>query len=186
MSSPKKILFFMLKYLLIGLLICTFVYLIIPKPDFPSPLPNSPQSQEPKDTENMDELRAYFTNLSREEIITHYQNNFKHNGIFQFIPSIRLNYPYEEAEWYIYSPIKTSYLEEIVYPLRESVFINAYQPKDSEDIIAFQGQQYQTKITIRFYQSSIYIRIIIFTLIIISIMGIYKITKRIVRSFLAS
>ncbi len=138
-----------------------FLYLLIPAPRFPDPLPDSPQSQEPGDLRDPDHFRAYFTNLSRQQVMAYYQQQFRHPGIFAFIPSYRLNYPPEDAFTYIADQTLSNYLEEIVYPFRESLYVNGYEPGPEDDQIAFQGTPYRAKITIRYYQSSLGARLLI-------------------------
>ena len=138
------------------------VYLLIPPPSFPAPPQGAVQSQEPADTSETNIRRAYFTNLPRAEVIAHYQNQFQHPSVFNLIPSYRLNYPPEEARTLVHDPTLSTYLEEIVYPFRESLFINGYEPGPEDDKIAFQGTPYFSKITVRYYQSNPFIRLIIF------------------------
>ena len=61
-------------YLIISLIL--ILYICIPYPTFPEPPTNTLQSDEPGDTENIFR-RAYFTNLSREEVIKFYFEQFK-------------------------------------------------------------------------------------------------------------
>lgn len=137
------------------------VYLLIPTPPFPEPLTDSPQSQEPGDVLDLENRRAYFTDNQRAEIISHYQVEMQHRTPWKWIPSYRLNYPPEEALWYVYDPLKSSYLEEVVFPFRESLYINGYEPKDGQDAIAFEGKPYVTKVTLKYYRSPVIARVAI-------------------------
>lgn len=135
-------------------------YLVLPSPQFPEPIPDSPQSQEPGDTIDLTRKRAYFSNNDRLIITNHYYQQFQIPN-FSFIKPIRLNYPPEEADWHIDPHTRSSYLEEYVFPLRESIFVNGYQPKDNEDQIAFEGTPYMTKVTVRYVQSNVMIRVVL-------------------------
>ena len=145
------------------------IYLLIPAPKFPSPLPDSPQSQEPGDLRDLETFRAYFTNFSRAEVIAHYQQQFHHPGIFGFIPSYRLNYPPEDAFTYIADQTLSNYLEEIVFPFRESLYVNGYEPGQDDDQIAFEGTPYKAKITIRYYKSNPFTRLFVAALSLIAV-----------------
>lgn len=152
------------KILLIGVISILVIYLLIPSPAFPEALPNSPQSKEPGDLRDPHTFAAYFTDMPRKEVIAHYQNQFKLPGIFSFISSYRLNYPPENAFTLIADQTLSTYLEERVFPFRESLFINGYEPADDKDKIAFEGQPYFSKVTIRYYRSNTFARLFVITL----------------------
>ena len=77
----------MFKKLLIILLstfsILLFVYIFPKSPEFPPQLPNSVQSFEPADVETP-LRRGYYTNLSRQEVLEHYEKEF--NKGFFYVP----------------------------------------------------------------------------------------------------
>lgn len=168
---PKPI-----KYAYYAISAMFLLYLLIPSPEFPAPPPDAQQSKEPGDVLDLDSRRAYFTDQTREQIRSHYQSQFQHSGILSMIPPITLqNYPFEEAEWHVYTPLKASYLEQLIYPFRESFFISFYEPGPDDDAIAFEGKPYAIKITVRYYHSSIIARLIVasMTLIMIPIITSY-------------
>lgn len=143
---------FFIKIAFIILAVAFLGYLIVPAKDFPSPPVGAKQSFEPADTETP-LRRAYFVNLSRDQIISHYQQEFG------WLPTLRLNYPPEEAQTIIRDQTKSSYLEELVHPFRESLYINGFEPKEDKDVILIDGEVYDQKITIRYVPSSILSRI---------------------------
>ena len=126
-----------------------FIYTLLPNPKFPNPLPNALQSEEPGDVENLSLRRAYYTNLTREEVMKHYQNEFK---------GYRLNYPPEEAVVIIRDQTKSTFLEEIVHPFRESFYVNGFEPESAEYAIIKAGQPWRQKITVKYVASNIIIR----------------------------
>ena len=132
------------------------VYVSLPAPDFPTPPPDSVQSDEPGDTENP-LIRAYFTNYLREETIMHYKKQVSRN-----VPVLRLNYPPEEAQTKIKDQTRSSYLEELVQPFRMSIFINGFTPTADNDAIGFKGVRYEQKVHVRFIPSSLIARLIIY------------------------
>lgn len=125
-------------------------------PDFPKPPAGSVQSFEPADVESP-LRRGYYTNLNRQEVISHYEKEF--NQGFGYAP--RLNYPPEEAPALIRDQTKSSYLEEIVHPLRESIYINGFTPKEEQYAQYYEGVRYNQKIIIRYIPSNLWIRIAI-------------------------
>lgn len=126
------------------------VYLIKPLNEFPSPPSEAIQSNELADTETP-LRRAYFTNLDRAAVIAHYQNVFP--------GPLRLNYPPEESQTIIRDQTRSSYLEEIAYPLRESIFINGFEPKEAKDAIVINGEKFRQKIIIRHIPNDNLIRV---------------------------
>lgn len=141
---------------LIILLVFT-LYLFLPSPGFPTPPPDAIQSDEPADTESS-ARRAYFTNYSRDEVLNHYQSQFSKLSFISFIPTYRLNYPPEEAQVIIRDQTRSTFLEEIVHPFRESLFINGFEPKDSKDAIFIEGKNWRQKIIVKLFPSNILVR----------------------------
>lgn len=122
-----------------------FIYTLFPNPKFPNPPLGALQSKEPGDSENLSVRRAYFTNLTREEVMRYYQNEFK---------GYRLNYPPEEAATIIRDQTRSTFLEEIVHPFRESFYINGFEPKDAKDAIEIEGRSWRQKITVKYVPSN--------------------------------
>ncbi|OGM20577.1 hypothetical protein A2714_04525 [Candidatus Woesebacteria bacterium RIFCSPHIGHO2_01_FULL_38_9] len=152
MKNIVKILYF---------IFCTFfiVYLFIAPPTFPSPPSDALQSNEPGDTETP-LRRAYFTNLTREEVLAHYQVQLERSPFLNiYLPTYRLNYPPEEAQMKIRDQTRSTFLEELVHPLRESLFVNGFEPKQEKDTIFIEGRKWRQKITVRFIPSRPWVRI---------------------------
>lgn len=150
----------MKKYLALLFLLSTILLLIyvLPKsPEFPKPSSDFVQSGEPADVESS-LRRAYYTNLTREEVINHYKDEFN-RGFNIYTP--RLNYPPEDAPVLIRDQTKSTFLEEIVHPLRESLYINGFEPKTEEYAQYYKGIRYNQKIIVRYVPSSISIRVIV-------------------------
>ena len=97
--------------------------------------------------------RAYFTNYTREQVVAHYKNQFRYQSFI-----LRLNYPPEDAQTIIRDQTRSTYLEELVHPLRESLFINGFQPRVAKDDIWYKGIHYEEKITVKYVPSSVFIR----------------------------
>lgn len=150
MKKLLVILFFVFSVLL-------FVYVSLPSPNFPKPPPDSFQSNEPADSETS-LRRAYFTNLTREEVINHYKKEFN-KGFNIYTP--RLNYPPEESKTIIRDQTRSTFLEEIVHPLRESLYINGFEPKTEKDTIIIEDRNWRQKIIIKYVPSSLWIRFIV-------------------------
>lgn len=129
------------------------IYMIFPEPKYPSPLPDSVQSMEKADTEDP-MRRAYFTNYTREQVIAHYKNQFRYQPFI-----LRLNYPPEESQTIIRDQTRSTYLEELVHPLRESMFINGFEPRVPKDDIWYKGIHYQEKVIVKYVPTSVFVRL---------------------------
>lgn len=129
-------------------------YLFLPNFDFPEPPPDALHSNEPGDTETP-LRRAYFTDFTREEVMLYHKGQLeKSNFLGVPLPTYRLNYPPEEAQTLIRDQTRSTFLEEIVHPFRESFFVNGFQPKEEKDIILIAGKVWRQKITVRYVPSS--------------------------------
>jgi len=134
-------------------------YLALPAPSFPEPPSDALQSGEPADLE--DPLRrGYFTDLSRQEVLEHYQKEFSGSPLGSLsLPTYRLNYPPEEAQTRIRDQTRSTFLEEIVHPFRESLFVNGFEPKLDKDVILIEDKIWRQKIIIKYVQSRTFIRV---------------------------
>lgn len=166
MAEPDSFNNLMIRKLIVGLLILvTLLYLNIQSPKFPDMPPNSEQSTEPADVEDV--LRkAYFTNLTRSEVLNYYQTNFKLNLLGLQLPNYRLNYPPEEAALLVRDQTRSTFLEEIVVPFRDSLYVNGFEPKEDKDRIIINGNEYRQKIVIKKIESNQFVRSLVFVLAI--------------------
>lgn len=137
-----------MKYLFIGLLVFIGIYLVLPSPSFPPPPPGSLQSTDPADTESI-YRRAYYTNLSRLEIMDYYDSQF--HGLIPI--QYRLDLPPEDAYPIIRDQTRSSFLEQIVHPGRESLYINAFVPTKPTEQINIKNVHYLNKVTVRYLPS---------------------------------
>lgn len=133
-------------------------YLALPSLQFPEPPQDAVRSLEPADSET-DERRAYFTNYTREEINEHYQQQYKLRIMGHELSSYVLIYPPEDAYEIIRDQTRSTHLREIVYPFRESLYINEFVAKDAKDDIWYKGVHYDQKITVKIKQSSPNLRV---------------------------
>lgn len=167
----KRILIFV--YIVFSLTL--LFYVLLPNYDFPKPPPDSVQSKEPGDTETP-LRRAYFTDFTRAEVLDWYEAQFKHS-IFHDIPlpTYLLNYPPENSGAIIRDQTRSTFLQEIVHPFRETVFINGYEPAatDFENRIVIDGRHWRQKIIIKYVPSGIVLRFLISLLALSSIPVIY-------------
>lgn len=144
---------YLVSVIFFSLSVFCLVYLSLPSPKFPLPPPDSLISTEPADTESI-YRRAYYTNYSRSEIMAYYKGQFDTTPL-QF----RLNYPPEEAYDHIRDQTRSSWLEELVHPGRESLFINGFYPTKPTEQINIDGIHYLNKISIHMYPSQWYSRL---------------------------
>jgi hypothetical protein len=144
----------------IGLL----VYLLWPAPAFPTTLWDFVPSNEPADKESP-LRRGYFTNLTREQLMSHYVGEFGWGE--------RLNYPPEDAQTLIRDQTKATFLEEIVHPMRESLFVAGNELKPDEGTFTVNGKVYKQKVIVKYATSNVFVRIAVglLTLGLIWILG---------------
>lgn len=170
------------KYFLIPLVIFNLfaiAYLIVPTPKIGN-LPNSIKSTEPGDTVQIPHVSAYYTNLTRTEVINFYKANY--NGFFR----VQLNHPPEKSKDIIVNTIRSYYFEEFVLPFKESIYINGFEwendvftkpEKRIKNKITYEGREYKAKITTRTFPTSMPERLfsLFFTqLVLISAIYVYK------------
>jgi hypothetical protein len=160
------------------------IYLLLPPPAEIPPLKDSLKSTEPGDTIQIPGISAYYTNLSRQEVLNFYQKNFSKSR-FLGIPLLtyRLNHPPEYAKQVIRDTQQSSYLEEIVHPLRESLFVNGYEWENDPFVppesraqykMVIDGKEFKCKVTIRPFYSNFFFRILIFIGIVIAFFFLKK------------
>lgn len=149
------------------------LYLLLPAPSLPPPgLNQSLKSTEPGDVNEIENLSAYFTELERDEVINFYKDYFSKSS-FLNIPllTVKINHPPEYAKEIIRDTIQTYYLEELVHPFRESLFINGFdwekdvftpQPAREQNKMIAGGQEWRVKVTLKWFNSSPLVRIVIF------------------------
>jgi hypothetical protein len=139
-------------------------YLVLPNPTFPKPPPDSLKSQEPADLESP--LRqGYFTNYTRAQVIAWYENQYDYSSFLHLkLPTYLFNYPPEEAQTLIRDQTSSTFLQELVHPLRESIYINGFKPPSYEDepIFFVGGKHWVEKIIIKSVPSPLWARLVIF------------------------
>ncbi len=159
----------------LGLGILFSIYLLLPGPELPPPdLPDSLKSTELGDTIQIPNVAAYFTDKTRAEVMEFYSRySSKPSFLGITLPSYRLNYPPEYARQAIRDTIKTYYLEEIVQPLKASLFINGFEwesdvftkpehrPKNK---VVIDNKVWRTKLTLHWFPSKIWVRLGVFWL----------------------
>ncbi len=155
-------------------------YLLLPGTssinDYP-PLQDSTKSQLEGDTIQNPNITAYFSNFKRGYITYFYKDFFSKTLIpFISLPVVSINRPPEEAFKYVRDQQESTFLEEYVFPMRESLFVNGYDPKLANDMYHkgarsfigdhyfYGGKYFNTKTTIRYYPSNVFLRIIVYTL----------------------
>lgn len=170
--------------------ILLFIYMIWPQPlkiaDF-KPLPNSFKSTLDGDTVQVPNVSAYFSNNYREFALRFYKDNYQGAVKLPFSP-YRLNYPPEYSFIAIKKHTDTTYLEELVYPLKGSLFVNGFEPYYENGEPKYWGSSkfaigesvFDTKVTLRLFPSPFWARFIVFLGIIASIIMLKKLFLKIV------
>ena len=159
------------------------IYVIIPAPQFPIPPSDSIQSNEPADSETP-LRRAYFTNFTREEVMKHYKDQFSKPLLFGIsLPTYSFNYPPEESQTIIRDQTRSTFLEEIVHPFRESIYINGFEPKNQKDAIFIEGRSWRQKLIVKYVGSLILVRVVIVLLTAIFTWIIIAELKKFIKEF---
>jgi hypothetical protein len=159
--------------------ILSVLYLISPTPVIPD-LVNSAKSDLPGDTTQISNVSAYYTNMTRTEVINFYKSYYY--GLFK----IELNHPPEKAKDIIVNTIQSYYFEEFILPFKESLYINGFewendvftkQEKRIKNKLVYQDKEYKAKITIRTFPTSIPRRLLSFFFTEFSIITIFYLLK---------
>lgn len=153
-----------------------------------SAVPGSAKSTLSGDTVEIPNVSGYFSDKFRDFVVPFYLQDYQRIVRFPF-PPLRLNHPPEYSWVVIKKHTETTYLEELVYPFRDSLYVNGYElfrPDGSPIFYAAPrleeaGRSWPTKVTLRLYTSSTLARIIVWAGILISMYGIFKLGKGIVK-----
>lgn len=178
-----------MKKLFIIFSLLLLIYMLWPGPskisDF-KPLPNSVKSTLSGDTVQIPNVAGYFSDNFRQFVTSFYKSNYWGKTFLPF-PPIRLNHPPEYSWIAIKKHTDSTYLEEYVYPLRDSLYVNGFEPFYDNGQPKFwgstkfevEGQNFYTKVTLRFYPSSAVVRILVWLGIISSIYFLFKLGRKI-------
>lgn len=159
-------------------------YLILPAPKDFAPLPQGVKSTEPGDTVQIPGVSAYYTDMSRKEVLDFYTYYFSFSPFLNLpLLTYRLNHPPERIREVLRDTQQSTYVEEIVHPLRESVFVNGFEwdndpftpPKARiKNILIVDGKVYQFKVTLFYQESKVWQRLLIFYLTLLVTYCLFK------------
>lgn len=162
-------------------------YLLTPSPAVPD-LTGGIRSNEPGDTWQHPDQKGFYTNLTRSQVIPQMQSKFSTSLFGINIPSYRLNYRPEEVGEFVRDQLKSYYLEEIVYPFKESLFVNGWEPANTplyrnrlpkdKPQVTFKGVTYLSKVTLRPVYSPVWARLLVWVLAFPSVYLVYRSLKR--------
>ena len=170
--------------------IVLLIYMLWPTPskisDFPS-LPNSDKSTLSGDTVQIPNVAGYFSNNYREFVVPFYSKAYQNKTHLPF-PPLNLNHPPEFSWLTIKKHTDSTYLEELVYPLRDSLYVNGFEPFYSDGTPKFwgstkfeeMGKEWFTKTTIRFYPANIIVRFLVWLGIVTSLLLLFKVARKII------
>lgn len=184
-----------MKYIFAAFFFLLFCYMLLPGPgdvnEF-TPLPNSVPSSEPGDTTQVPQVKAYFSDFFRIDVIPFYKENFldKFDDFGLKMPFIQVNYPPQEANNVIRQYVQSWYLEELIHPLRESLYINGWEPFDEmgrprlniSHGIVVNGRSFKSKVTLRYFPSPIFIRLIVWAGIVGSSLLLWQMYKKVAKT----
>jgi hypothetical protein len=182
-----------LKIILAIIYLLGLVYLILPGPVIPN-LEPALKSVEPGDTVQIPGVWAYYTNLSRQEAVNYYKKAFARSSFLNIpLPIYTLNHPPEYVRETVRATQQTNFYEEIVQPLRESLFVSGWIPKEDKvylsqssknpiTVFTIDGKEYNAKITLVYVRSPVWARILIWTGIIFAFVLVWQAFKKIIFS----
>ena len=181
----------MMKKFYIGFCVLLLIYMIMPGPskisDFQA-LPKSDKSTLAGDNiEQVSNVAAYFSNNYRKAATSFYSKNYKNQTWLPFSP-LRINHPPEFSWNVIKKHTDGTYLEEFVYPMRDSLYVNGFEPFYEDKtpkywgagLFGQNGHSWETKVTLRFFPSTIFVRLLVWFGTVISILFLYRLGKRII------
>lgn len=188
------ILKYFFKSLFIVVSLYFLLYLVLPFgpksiDDF-SDLPNSVRSRLDGDTVQVPNLKAFFSNNYRGFATNYYYKEYWRLSRFPFSP-IKLNHPPEYAFYTIKDQTQSTYLEEYTYPFRGSLYINGLEPLDeitkeprypAGSYFSADGHLLETKVTVRYYPTSPFSRVVVWIGINISIVLLCRLGNRIIKN----
>lgn len=158
------------------------VYVLLPSPAIPE-LPNSVASGEP-DTRDVENLDAYYNNMTREQVIEFYKNSYNKTDSGIRLPTYVLNHPPEYARQRVRDELFSWYLEEVVHPFRESLYVSGWTPalaqlsqKWKQTPLEKNGQYYFQKTTIRSYPTTAVSRFLVYGLTTAAVLAMYFIAR---------
>lgn len=164
--------------------------MVLPGPrsiaDF-KPLPNSAKSTLEGDTIQIPNVSAYFSDNYRNFVASFYLEDYLQKTWLPF-PPFKLNHPPEYSWKVIKKHTDSTFLEEFVYPMRDSLYVNGFEPFDKDGSPKFWGSirmnegknVWYTKTTLRFYPSSVLVRLTVWLGIWVSILFLYKLGRKII------
>jgi hypothetical protein len=171
-----------MKYLFLFLFLLGLWYIVLPVPHLTRDFISSQNAVIGKSSEVK---YIFYTNQWRSSVTEYYQKKFREShcqgnsvlNLFCYINPIILNYSPLLATTLIDSKQQSTYLEEYIYPLKDSIIVNGYEPYDqngkqfdkSSQPLVFNGKQYHAQVTVRYYSSSFVSRIFIYLFICLSI-----------------
>lgn len=152
-----------------------------------SALPQSVKSTLSGDTVEVPNVSAYFSNNYRSFVTKYFYRQFQYLTKFPFPPLV-LNHPPEYAFNYIKDQTQSTYLEEYVYPLRGSLFVNGLEPFEETTkkgrylgatYFDAGGQLWETKVTLRYYPTKLINRLLVWFLINLSFFFLFRLFKKV-------
>ena len=165
------------------------IYLLLPGPLVPDLL-GATKSDESGDSTEIPGVSAYFTNMSQEEVLGFYQNQFNHSSFLGLpLPTLVFSRPIQEAHEFINDQLITTYFFEYVHPLRESVYVNGWVEGKLPPVyrrwinhsINPKGQHFTSKVTIRQATSPVWARFLIAGLSVFAVIMLWRQTKKVGR-----
>lgn len=171
--------------LIIAVWVIGVVYVLLPAPRIVD-MPNTFKSDESGDTVQVPGVSAFYNNLSRQQAVAYYQQQFCCSTLLQIpLLTYNLNHPPQYAKERIRDEIKAWYFEELVHPFRESLYVSGWTPALAQYSLGIKYEPldkgstvYYQKTTIRQMPTSAFNRLLVYLLFTLCLIGCYSIGKR--------
>ncbi|MGB9911192.1 MAG: hypothetical protein ACPLKP_01160 [Microgenomates group bacterium] len=168
------------------------LYLVLPGPVIPE-LYDSFRSKEPGDTYQFPGIWAFYTDLSRKEVIDFFKKAYGKSWLWGLpLPVIKLNHPPEYCQEKVRDTQRFTYCEELINPLKESLFVAGWTPQeddyylkkvpDAAPVLLIEGKIYKTKVILKHIESFVWSRILVWTGIMIGILFLFNTGREIIYS----
>lgn len=153
-------------------------------------LPDSKKSTLSGDTVEIPNIKAYFSDNYRTFATHFYRMNYQQLSKMPF-PPLKLNHPPEYAFFAIKDQTHSTYLEEFTYPLRGSLYVNGLEPfikktkeprYEGATLFEETGDFFETKVTLRYYPTSVWARIVVWFGINLSIVFLYVVIRKVIKN----
>lgn len=138
----------------------------------PPVLQNSIKAEESGDQVVPIGVTSFYTDFGRKEVVKFYAETFS-RSYFLNLPLLtyQLTHPLERAKELLGEKQKATYVEEIIHPLKASLFISGYEWENDPFVpkiemernkIIVEGKVFKAKVTLYYQEAPVVVRLFVF------------------------